>query len=316
MGSLAGTLGTGRVMCIAEANGVLYAAGGIRNETPLSGGLFRAWTARRRTGSSSGAGRTGSWNGRRNGDSPRADRRPDPLGGQEVLLGTCSYPGVDPPDRSRTWVRRHDRARHPAVLREGLRCPALSGPCLSAYNDFLPAADPDTGRERPPPRRLDSAPGARGLPRARAPGPGPARRREYSHGRIFDPAHPVPSPRGGCSLRGRSRSPRSPRTGGGCSTWRLRLRPDRKPRHGLDLPGRDRRTDCRGLQTVKTRHTFAPWWSAIAAFLVYAGPVFAQQTAPGTAAFQRLDRNRDGKLTQRRSAERRSARRMPTRTKR
>lgn len=48
---------------------------------------------------------------------------------------------------------------------------------------------------------------------------------------------------------------------------------------------------------MKARHTFAPLALAIAAFLVYAGAVFAQHTAPGTAAFQRLDRNRDERLT-------------------
>lgn len=48
---------------------------------------------------------------------------------------------------------------------------------------------------------------------------------------------------------------------------------------------------------MRTRHTFVPLALAIAAFLVDAGSVFAQQTAPGTAAFQRLDRNRDERLT-------------------
>lgn len=38
-------------------------------------------------------------------------------------------------------------------------------------------------------------------------------------------------------------------------------------------------------------------WLVIVGFLVCTGPGFAQQTAPGAAAFQRLDTNHDGKIT-------------------
>jgi len=189
--------GTGRVMCLAEANGVLYAAGGIRNETPLSGGLFR-----RVDGASPRWELVWRWPHRivDRGDEPEILRGltavPDPLRcGQEVLLGTCSYPGV---------IYRIDPARGFAATTEldirkyfakAFGVPALRGPCLSAYNDFLPAADPDTGESVHLLGVWILHPAGQGTPEGASAwylvrhGDG-----TYSHGRVFDPAHPVPNP--------------------------------------------------------------------------------------------------------------------------
>ena len=189
--------GTGRMMCMTEANGVLYAAGGIRDETPLSGGLFR----------------------RVDGEKPRwellwrwphkiVDRGdeseilrgltpiPDPNGGgREVLLGACNYPGV---------VYRIDPASNPVVATElDIRAyfgkvfgtGNLRGPCLTAYNDFLPATHPDTGERvhllgiwinHPSGRGTDEGGSAWYLVR-HADG-------TYGHGRVFDPKIPRPNP--------------------------------------------------------------------------------------------------------------------------
>jgi len=189
--------GTGRVMCMAEANGVLYAASGIQSEEPLSGGLFR----------------------RVDGEKPRWElmwRWPhlikergdeteilrgltairDPNGGShQVLLGTCNYPGV---------VYRIDPSRSHAVTTEldirtyfakAFGVAALRGPCLSAYNNFLPVTDPDTGENvhllglwinHPGGRTTDDGAGAWYLVR-HADG-------TYGHGRVFDSGNPRPNP--------------------------------------------------------------------------------------------------------------------------
>jgi len=189
--------GTGRVMCMTEADGVLYAACGIKTEEPLSGGLFR----------------------RVDGDKPRWEllwRWPhkitargdetvilrgliaadDPNGGKrQVLLGTCDYPGV---------VYRIDPNQNYAVTTEldihayfakVFGVPTLRGPCLSAYNNFLPATDPDTGEKvflfgvwvnSPGGRNSDLGSSAYYLIR-HADG-------RYSHGQVFDPNHTRPNP--------------------------------------------------------------------------------------------------------------------------
>jgi hypothetical protein len=192
--------GTGRMMCMAEADGVLYAAGGIKDETPLSGGLFR----------------------RVDGEQPRWEllwRWPhlikekgdeteilrgltaitDPAGGgHQVLLGTCNYPGV---------VYRIDPRRNFAVTTEldirayfakAFGVGELRGPCLSAYNNFLPATDPDTGEKvhllglwinHPDGRATENGASAWYLVR-HADG-------TYAHGCVFDSKHPKPNaPRG------------------------------------------------------------------------------------------------------------------------
>ena len=140
--------GTGRVMAMTEADGVLYAACGIKDDSPYSGGLFR----------------------RIDGENPRwelvlrwpykivadeTDERtlmrgltvvPDPLGGEKsVILGTCHDPGViyriDPNRDFELSVELDVRAYFTRVF----NIPELKGPCLSAYNDMLEIIDPDTG---------------------------------------------------------------------------------------------------------------------------------------------------------------------------
>lgn len=85
--------GTGRPMCMAEANGVLYAACGIRDDSPQSGGLFRRvdgpqpkWEVVYRW----------PYNLAARGDEQRILRGlttvPDPRGsGHEVLLATRNF---------------------------------------------------------------------------------------------------------------------------------------------------------------------------------------------------------------------------------
>jgi hypothetical protein len=189
--------GTGRVMCFAEADGVLYAAAGIKDETPLSGGLFRRVD-----------GNTPRWELlwrwprliQEHGDETVILRGltaiPDPNGGQhQVLLGTCHYPGV---------VYRIDPSRGCSVRTEldirayfakAFGVAKLAGPCLSAYNNFLPATDPDTGEKvlllgvwvnHPDGHATEKGAGAWYLVR-HADG-------TYSHGRVFDQKNPKPNP--------------------------------------------------------------------------------------------------------------------------
>jgi hypothetical protein len=192
--------GTGRMMCMAEADGVLYAAGGIQDETPLSGGLFRRVDGERPRWEL-------LWRWphliKEKGDESEILRGltaiPDPAGGgHQVLLGTCNYPGV---------VYRIDPKRNLAVTTElDIRAyfanvfgvSALRGPCLSAYNNFLPVTDPDTGENvhllglwinHPDGRATENGASAWYLIR-HADG-------TYAHGRVFDPQHPKPNPRRG-----------------------------------------------------------------------------------------------------------------------
>jgi len=189
--------GVGRVMCMTEANGVLYAACGIKSEKPLSGGLFR----------------------RVDGEKPRWEllwRWPhkiqvqgdeleimrgltavaDPKGGaHQVLLGTCNYPGV---------VYRIDPARNLEITTEldirayfakAFGVSALRGPCLSAYNNFLAVTEPDTGENvhllgvwinHPGGHATDLGGSAWYLIR-HSDG-------SYGYGCVFDPNHPRPNP--------------------------------------------------------------------------------------------------------------------------
>jgi hypothetical protein len=190
--------GTGRFMCMAEADGVLYAAGGIKSEETLSGGLFR-----RVDGEAPRWDLLWRWPHliREKGDETEILRGltaiPDPSGGgRQALLGTCNYPGV---------VYRIDPKRNLAVTTEldirayfakvfGAAAP-LRGPCLSAYNNFLPVVHPDTGERahllglwinHPAGRGTELGSGAWYLVR-HADG-------SYSHGRVFDPKHPKPNP--------------------------------------------------------------------------------------------------------------------------
>jgi hypothetical protein len=132
---------------MAEANGVLYAACGIQDETPLSGGLFRRVD-----------GTTPRWEIlwrwphviRERGDETEILRGltvvPDPKGGdRQVLLGTCNYPGaiyrIDPAENHAVTTELDIRA----YFAKAFGASALRGPCLSAYNNFLPVVHPDTG---------------------------------------------------------------------------------------------------------------------------------------------------------------------------
>jgi hypothetical protein len=188
--------GTGRVMCMAEADGVLYAACGIRNESPLSGGLFR-----RVDGAKPHWELLWRWPHqiREKGDETEILRGltpiPDPLDAKhQVLLGACAYPGV---------VYRMDPAKKDAVTTEldirayfakAFGVATLRGPCLCAYNVFLPALDPDTGEQVHligvwinHPGDRDSAAGGSAWYLVRH------RDGTYAHGQVFDPAHPRPS---------------------------------------------------------------------------------------------------------------------------
>jgi hypothetical protein len=189
--------GTGRIMCFAEADGVLYAAGGIKDETPLSGGLFRRVD-----------GNTPRWELlwrwphliKEQGDETVILRGliaiPDPNGGKhQVLLGTCDYPGVvyriDPCGGCAATTELDIRA----CFAKSFGVAKLAGPCLSAYNNFLPATDPDTGEKvlllgvwinHPDGHASDKGAGSWYLVR-HADG-------RYGCGRVFDPKDPRPNP--------------------------------------------------------------------------------------------------------------------------
>ena len=142
--------GTGRVMGMAEANGVLYAACGIKSEESLSGGLFK----------------------RVDGDKPhwellwrwpyliRKDETEilrgltavqDPKDSDhQVLIGTCSYLGqiyrIDP-DSDHIVTTEMDIRTY---FSEVLKAPQIKkekGALLSAYNNFLHVTDPDNGKQ-------------------------------------------------------------------------------------------------------------------------------------------------------------------------
>jgi hypothetical protein len=189
--------GTGRMMCMTEADGVLYAAGGIQDESPLSGGLFR-----RMDGESPRWELLWRWPHKilERGDETEILRGltpiPDPAGGtHHVLLGTCNYPGVvyriDPQKRFAVMTELDIRA----YFAKAFGVAELRGPCLSAYNNFLPLTDPETGEKvhllglwinHPAGRATDEGGSAWYLIR-HADG-------TYAHGRVFDPKVPRPNP--------------------------------------------------------------------------------------------------------------------------
>ncbi|MCL2742974.1 MAG: hypothetical protein FWE67_03900 [Planctomycetaceae bacterium] len=139
--------GTGRVMALTEADGVLYAACGIKNNLPRSGGLFRRidgekphWEQILRW----------SYQLEAKGDEKTILRGltavVDPRGGKNsVLLGTCHYPGVV----YRIDINRNFELSVELDIRsyfaEVFKVPELKGPCLSAYNDMPQTVDPVTG---------------------------------------------------------------------------------------------------------------------------------------------------------------------------
>lgn len=189
--------GTGRVMGMAEVNGVLYAACGIKSEAPFSGGLFC-----RVDGDKPRWELVWRWPHKimERGDETEILRGltaiPDPRGGtHQVLLGTCSYPGVIyriDPDQNHAVTTELDIR---AYFAKAFGVSTLRGPCLSAYNNCLPVTDPDTGEkvhllglwiDHPAGRGTEKGSSAYYLVR-HADG-------TYGHGRVFDPKQPKPNP--------------------------------------------------------------------------------------------------------------------------
>jgi hypothetical protein len=180
-------------MRLPEAGGVLYAACGIKDDTPQSGGLFR-----RIDGASPRWELVYRWPYKvaEQGDETMLLRGltavPDPLGGKhEVLIGTRAYGGV---------VERIDPMKgHAATVELDIRAffakawgaDTYRGPCLSAYNRFVAAVHPVTGEKihlmsvwvEHPERAVPPHNGSYYLVR-RADG-------TYEWGDVYDPAHPV-----------------------------------------------------------------------------------------------------------------------------
>ena len=183
-------------MCMAEADGILYAACGINSDEVRSGGLFR-----RIDGPSPHWKLVWRWPYKieLKGDETEILRGltaiPDPSGsGYDVLLGTCNYPGVvyriDPKKGFSVTTELNIRDYFAHVF--GVS--KLRGACLSAYNNFLPATNPKTGEKvhllgvwvNNPSKEGNNAQSAWYLIRhADA---------TYSHGCVFDPANPSPNP--------------------------------------------------------------------------------------------------------------------------
>ena len=142
--------GTGRPMCMTEAEGALYAACGIKDATPQSGGLFR-----RLDGPQPKWERVYRWPcnlAARGSDETRilrgltavADKQGE---GHAGLLATRNFGGV---------IERIDPSLNFAVTRElDIRdffakmwgVAVYRGPALSAYNRIVPATDPVTGEK-------------------------------------------------------------------------------------------------------------------------------------------------------------------------
>ena len=82
-----------------------------------------------------------------------------------------------------------------AYFAKAFGVPALRGPCLSAYNNFLPVTDPDTGEKVHLFGVWINPPGGHGTDLGRSAwylirhSDG-----SYGHGRVFDPDHPRPNP--------------------------------------------------------------------------------------------------------------------------
>ena len=189
--------GTGRVMAMVEANGVLYAACGIDSDDPASGGLFM-----RIDGPEPRWEQVWRWPYKLVEDKDESEIMrgltavPDPNGGDhEVIVGTCAYPGVvyriDPANDHES-VRELDIR---AYFAEAWGVDLLTGPCLSAYNRIVPATDPDTGE------RVHLIPVWVAHPDGQGTEPGQSawylvRHADgsYGHGRVYYPALPLPNP--------------------------------------------------------------------------------------------------------------------------
>lgn len=192
--------GTGRVMAMVEANGVLYASCGIDSDEEQSGGLFR-----RIDGPQPRWELVWRWPYKLVEDKDEFEIMrgltavPDPLGGDhEVIIGTCAYPGVVyrvDPTRNHEAVRELDIRQYFA---EAWGVESLPGPCLSAYNRMVPATDPETGERvhligvcviHPDQGDTELRHSAWYLVR-HADG-------SYAHGRVFDPEVHDPNPPAG-----------------------------------------------------------------------------------------------------------------------
>ncbi len=190
--------GTGRPMCMAEADGVLYAACGIKDDSPQSGGLFR-----RVDGAQPKWELVYRWQyklieGKDESEIMRGlTAIPDPQGGaHEVLLGTRNYSNT---------IERIDPAKNFAVtvelnIREFFAkqwgIANYRGPTLSAYNRCVPAMHPVTGEKihligvavLHPQRETPPHNGSFFLVRYTD--------GRYEAGEIYDPAHPIPAGKG------------------------------------------------------------------------------------------------------------------------
>jgi len=187
--------GTGRPMCMAEADGVLYAACGIKDDSPQSGGLFRRvdgpqpkWEVVYRW----------PYNLAARGDEMRIMRGltavPDPHGGgHEVLLATRNFgSAIECIDPLNGFAVSHElNIRDFFAKQWGVA--TYRGPTLSAYNRFVPATHPVTGE------KIYVIGVWVAQPQAATPSPKDSfflvRRADerYEADEIYDPAHPVPA---------------------------------------------------------------------------------------------------------------------------
>ncbi len=187
--------GVGRPMAMTETGGTLYAACGIKDDTPNSGGLFRRidspqprWEVVYRW----------PYHIAEKGDETVLLRGLTPVpesegGGHTVLLGTRAFRGaidrIDPTQGHAATVELQIRP----FFAKAWGLETYGGPCLSAYNRILPATHPLTGEKihligvwvNHPDPTLPPHNGAYYLVR-RAAG-------TYEWGEVYDPEHPVPS---------------------------------------------------------------------------------------------------------------------------
>lgn len=192
--------GTGRVMAMVEANGVLYAACGIDSDAEESGGLFRRVDAPQPRWELVWRWPYKLVEGKDEFEIMRGlTAVPDPAGAKhEVIIGTCAYPGVVyrvDPAKNHEAVRELDIRQYFA---EAWGVEALAGPSLSAYNRIVPATDPETGERvhligvcvtHPDTANAALRRSAWYLVR-HADG-------TYAHGRVYDPDFPEPNPPAG-----------------------------------------------------------------------------------------------------------------------
>lgn len=192
--------GTGRVMGLAECNGDLYAACGLKDETKESGGLYR-----RIDGEKPRWEQVYRWPYKEmdHGDELKIMRGltavpAAPDGDREVLLGTRAYQGV---------IERIDPGKGHAVavdldikafVAKAWGLEKYNGVCLSAYNRIVPFTDPRSGQKLHLIGLCVRRPGA-----LKPPNNGAhylIRRPDgsYELGSVYDPDNPVPA---GESLR-------------------------------------------------------------------------------------------------------------------